>query len=152
MDDLGLDPGVELRDLQSRVLTGDRELVPAVREPSPERTAVEVHLPRRLTRLIGREAGLTRLAALVGDQPLVTVTGPGGCGKTTAAVEVAKMSAGDFADGVWFVDLTAVADSALVVEVVLSTLALSASPTDDPREALTAARGRCRSGGAGHQP
>jgi predicted ATPase len=54
----------------------------------------------------------------------VTLTGPGGVGKTRLAVEVAARLAGDFPDGVWFCDLAAVADAATVPSAVASTLAI----------------------------
>jgi predicted ATPase len=57
-------------------------------------------------------------------KPLVTITGPGGSGKTRLAIEVARASVKRFPDGVWFMDLTMVTDSRLVVDVITSTLGL----------------------------
>jgi predicted ATPase/DNA-binding CsgD family transcriptional regulator len=72
-------------------------------------------LPRSRSPLIGRERELDAVKALVlrEDVPIVTLTGPGGVGKTRLALEVAADLKEEFADGVWFVDLAPVTDPAL---------------------------------------
>jgi hypothetical protein len=69
--------------------------------------------PVALTSFVGRADEVAEAAALLGEFRLVTVTGPGGMGKTRLAGEVAARVAGRFADGVWLVDLASVADPAL---------------------------------------
>jgi hypothetical protein len=69
--------------------------------------------PRALTSFIGRSEAVQEVAHLVDQCWLVTITGPGGVGKTRLAGEVAKEVAGRFADGVWLVELAAVQDPAL---------------------------------------
>jgi transcriptional regulator with XRE-family HTH domain len=74
--------------------------------------------PRALTSFIGRSEAVQEVAHLVDQYWLVTITGPGGVGKTRLAGEVAKEVAGRFADGVRLVELAAVQDPALVTAVV----------------------------------
>ena len=83
-------------------------------------------LPLSLTRLIGREQEVTALSALLrsGESRLVTLTGPGGMGKTRLALAVANSLAGGFADGVVFVDLAPVRDPALVAAAVATALGI----------------------------
>src|SRR5215472_19174583 len=74
--------------------------------------------PAGLTSFIGRAGPVREVAALLEEHRLVTVTGPGGVGKTRLAGEVARQVAGRFADGVWLAELAAVADPAQVPAVV----------------------------------
>ncbi|WP_234027898.1 ATP-binding protein [Pseudonocardia dioxanivorans] len=71
-------------------------------------------LPRPSTSFVGREGELARARALLLGTRLLTLTGPGGCGKTRMAIELAGRSPEDFPDGVHFVSLAAVRDPALV--------------------------------------
>ena len=61
-----------------------------------------------LTSFVGRAGELDEVAGLLGKTRMVTLTGPGGVGKTRLAAEVARRVAGRFADGVWLVELAAV--------------------------------------------
>jgi predicted ATPase/DNA-binding CsgD family transcriptional regulator len=81
-------------------------------------TGWPVGLPVPLTRLVGRERELAEVARLAAADRLVTLIGAGGVGKTRLAVEVAAAVASDFGDGVVLVDLSAVADAALVAGAV----------------------------------
>ena len=80
------------------------------------------NLPSRLPRLYGRAADLDAIAQLLREHPVVTITGPGGIGKTQVAQAVAKRiateRAADYPDGVWWVELAALADGALVPAAV----------------------------------
>src|SRR5207302_642285 len=68
------------------------------------------NLPIQLTSFVGREEEIEQLKARVLAAPLVTLTGPGGCGKTRLAMQVAAELVDEFKDGVWFVDLVSVQD------------------------------------------
>ena len=68
--------------------------------------------PAVLTSFIGQEEAVRDVAGLLGEGPLVTVTRPGGVGKTRLAGQVARLVAGRFADGAWLAELAAVRDPA----------------------------------------
>ena len=127
-EELGIDPSPELQRLHQRVLVQD----PALEAAAPDPDQGRHNLPERLTSLVGRELELGELAKLVELHRLVTVVGPGGAGKTSVAVELARRVAGGFPDGVWLVELAAVGDPALLAEVVVTALGLS-EEAGDPR-------------------
>ena len=112
-EELGIDPSPELQRLHQRVLVQD----PALEAAAPDPDQGRHNLPERLTSLVGRELELGELAKLVELHRLVTVVGPGGAGKTSVAVELARRVAGGFPDGVWLVELAAVGDPGLLLEV-----------------------------------
>lgn len=133
-DETGMDPGPELRELHQQILAHNVTATPTPTAAVP--AGRMVHLPRRSSPLIGREADTERLGSLIlGNHP-VTITGPGGTGKTRLAVEIASQVADVFPDGVWFVDLTMVTDPEPVVDVVISTLGLGAGSGTDALAAL----------------
>ena len=70
------------------------------------------NFPATITRLVGRSAAVARLQDLVSAYRVVTLTGPGGIGKTTLALEVARRVLGEFADGGWLVELASLSDPA----------------------------------------
>jgi predicted ATPase/DNA-binding CsgD family transcriptional regulator len=95
--------------------------------PSPEGVSelqARHNLPLSRSSFIGRKAEREQLHQMVKAEALVTLTGIGGCGKTRLALEVALGLAGDFDDGVFFVDLSAVSDPTLVGQSVAGALKL----------------------------
>ena len=66
------------------------------------------NLPIRLSTFVGREQALAELSALLGQRRLITLLGPGGCGKSRLAVEVAQRAVSRFPDGVWLTELAVV--------------------------------------------
>jgi predicted ATPase/DNA-binding CsgD family transcriptional regulator len=76
------------------------------------------NLPTPLTSFVGRSTELDALASALRDARLVTVVGPGGCGKTRLAVEAAGREVASRPDGVWWVDLAATSDPVVVPELV----------------------------------
>ncbi|MFC4084603.1 BTAD domain-containing putative transcriptional regulator [Amycolatopsis samaneae] len=97
-EELGVDPGPELAALHRSVLTQDPALAAAAaRPPSP--------LPVPLTELVGRTAAVRTVGGLLGESRLVTLTGPGGVGKTRLALETAHRLADDFGAGARLVEL-----------------------------------------------
>ena len=87
--------------------------------------AGETHgFPRVRTSLVGRDEEITEVASLLARHQLVTVTGPGGVGKTRVAFEVARRAAAGFADGAWLVELAAITDPAQVPGAVAVALGI----------------------------
>jgi predicted ATPase/DNA-binding CsgD family transcriptional regulator/transcriptional regulator with XRE-family HTH domain len=81
-----------------------------------------------LTSFVGRAGPVRAVAALLDRGRLVTVTGPGGAGKTRLAGQVAKRVAGRFADGVWLAELAPIRDPVLVPAVVAAALGVREQP------------------------
>jgi predicted ATPase/DNA-binding SARP family transcriptional activator len=110
-DELGLDPGPELAALQQAILVQDpalRALDPAPADPDPgagDAAPPRTNLPAPPGALIGRTEAAAEVRALLAAGRLVTLTGPGGVGKTRLAVEVAARQAEAFPDGAWLVEL-----------------------------------------------
>ena len=106
-------------------------------QPAIDITPEGVHgFPPPLTSFIGRAGAVDDVSGLLDQYRLVTVTGPGGSGKTRLAGEVAKRVAGRFADGVWVVELAAVTDPALVASVAAAALGIPERPEVSAAEAL----------------
>ena len=105
----------------------NRETAVAADE-TPESKA-RTNLPLRLPLLYGRADDLAAIAALLREHPVVTITGSGGIGKTRVAQAVAGVimtkPATDYPDGVWWVELAALADGALVPSAVSQAMGLS---------------------------
>ena len=98
--------------------------------------------PAELTSFVGRAAVVDEVAGQLGQSRLVTVTGPGGAGKTRLAGEVAKQVAGRFADGVWLAELAAVRDPAQVAAAVAAALGIRNLPAVAAADALAGALAR----------
>ncbi|WP_032766749.1 BTAD domain-containing putative transcriptional regulator [Streptomyces sp. CNS654] len=106
-DELGVDPGPELVALHGSVLRQDASLVPTPPPLPPAALPLAPALPAPVTELIGRTEAVAALAELLARERLVTLTGPGGIGKTRLAEEVGRSAAGAFPDGVRMVPLAA---------------------------------------------
>jgi predicted ATPase/DNA-binding SARP family transcriptional activator len=119
VEELGVEPGNELRELERAILTHAPSL-----GPSSDAAAAPPTLPAPATPLIGRERELEQAAAIVlaGQARLVTLTGPGGIGKTRFAVELARRLAAPFAGAVTFVSLAAIDDPLLVAPTIAQAL------------------------------
>ncbi|MEE1826054.1 regulator [Streptomyces sp. BE20] len=94
-------------------------------------------LPAEVTSFVGRQPELTELARLLAGQRLVTVTGPGGVGKSRLALRAAARAGGAFPDGTWLVEVAPVQDRQLLGHAVLEALRLTDGTARSPLEVLT---------------
>ncbi|ONI80841.1 AfsR family transcriptional regulator [Saccharothrix sp. ALI-22-I] len=107
--ELGVEPGPRLAALHRAILEQDPSLSTAVEPPT--------NLPHLLGDLVGRDAEIGEVRSLLAADRLVTLTGPGGVGKTRLALAVARESAAGFPDGTWLVELAALPAGARPDEV-----------------------------------
>jgi predicted ATPase/DNA-binding SARP family transcriptional activator len=108
-DELGLEPGPDLRRLQEAILAHDPAI--AAVPVDPRRRG---NLPAASTSFVGREEELGTVATLLHEHRLVTLTGPPGVGKSRLSIETARSLEHEFPDGIWLVDFaraTAAADA-----------------------------------------
>jgi predicted ATPase/class 3 adenylate cyclase len=94
------------------------------------------NLPTQLTSFVGREAELAAAAGLLATTRLLTLTGPGGTGKTRLSLQLAANVADEFEDGAWFVALEPVRDASLVASRIASALGLAETANRSARDLL----------------
>jgi predicted ATPase/DNA-binding CsgD family transcriptional regulator len=105
-------------------------------------TALPFHnLPTHLTTFVGRQRELGEIRRRLQRARLLTISGPGGCGKTRLAVELASELLHRFPDGVAFVDLSSADDSSQVAAKVAAALGISHGDGDERLEAIGVAPG-----------
>jgi len=151
----GLLTGVQLVDLGQRRLrdiakpvalfqvraTGLRTDFPPLKTLDP----VPGNLRPTTTSFIGREHDIADVETLLETHRLVTLTGPGGVGKTRLALETASRLAPTFLDGVWIIELASVTDSGAIPEAVAAVLGITQQPGKSLSESVAAAlEGRAR--------
>jgi predicted ATPase/class 3 adenylate cyclase len=102
----------------------------------PLKSVDQTNLPVQPTPFVGRERELAEVLALLGSHRIVTLTGPGGSGKTRLALQAAAESVDQYGDGVWFVSLAAVRDP----ELIEPTIARVVGGPDDLLEFLAGKR------------
>jgi predicted ATPase/DNA-binding SARP family transcriptional activator len=133
-DKLAADPEPLTRELY-RQLLAEGAPEPAGAE-SDEPRAGEHNLPWQPTSFVGRLRELEQLDRVLDARRLVTLTGPGGCGKTRLAFELAARRAGAYAGGAWAIQLAAIADAGLVGQAAAHALGLDLSTKEEPEPAL----------------
>ena len=135
-DELGLDPADELVALEQAILRHDEGLNPPIAVPRG-RSAGNLRLP--VSSFVGRESDCARVVEALHVSRLVTLTGPGGVGKTRLAVQAAAGAAADYPGGVWLVDLAGLTDPALVAHHVAATLSIGDHRNQDDETTVVAA-------------
>ncbi len=130
VDELGIEPSVELRQLHEAILAQDETLLQTDPGQPAAPTGVttdgrapgHVHLPVQATPLIGRERELAELMTLAESRRLITLTGTGGTGKTRLGLAFAADLADRYPDGVWWVPLAMVSEARLVPAAIAAAL------------------------------
>ncbi|HLZ72204.1 MAG TPA: hypothetical protein VKV26_20050, partial [Dehalococcoidia bacterium] len=141
-----LPPGASLRSLGVHRLRGAGQPETIFQLEAPDLAATfpplktldarPNNLPLQLTSFVGREPELAALTALLGQHRLVTLTGPGGTGKTRLALAAAAEALVTFPDGVCFVDLAPLGDPASVPSAVAQALGVQEQPGVPPRASV----------------
>lgn len=141
-----LPAGVNLADLgMHRLKDVDRPehifqaTVEGLRDAFPSLRSLDAfpnNLPRQLTSFIGRDQDLAKVTRLLETTPLLTMTGPGGSGKTRLALEVGQRLLETYPGGVWWVDLTPLSDPDYLPQTVAGVLGIREQPGRPLLEAI----------------
>jgi predicted ATPase/DNA-binding SARP family transcriptional activator len=128
VDEYGIDPGPELRDLERRVLSQD----PGLAAP-PGSARSSVKLPAPPSPVIGRDDEIAAVRTRLRDPATraLTLTGPGGAGKTSLSLELAAMTVDDYPGGVFFVPLADIGAPEQVLPAIAAVLEVAES-IDEP--------------------
>ncbi len=135
LETFGTDPDAQTAALFRELLTG----APTGQRARPDATTTPAfvgRLPNPLTSFVGRERELADVERLTSQARLLTLTGAGGSGKTRLAIEAARHVRPRYPDGVWFVDLAVVGESAQVVDAVAEALGMHSDFAPDRARAL----------------
>ncbi|WP_435813872.1 BTAD domain-containing putative transcriptional regulator [Streptomyces tauricus] len=119
LEELGADPGADLWQLHQQILTADSCLHPPAASREPR---AEGNLPAETTSFIGRETLLRTTRRLLDTTRLVTLTGPGGVGKTRLALRAALDASPAFPHGAWLADLAPLTEPQLLGRAVAEAL------------------------------
>ncbi|MEO8693413.1 MAG: BTAD domain-containing putative transcriptional regulator [Acidimicrobiales bacterium] len=143
IEQIGVEPGPELRRIEAAVLAQDESLLAPPVAAAPDapigdgfRRRGNVRYP--VGRCFGRADEVELLKGLVERHRLVTLTGPGGVGKTRLALELCMALKDDVADGVWWVELAAARNEADVLSALHRSLRMDVGTVTDPQSALNA--------------
>ena len=139
VDELGIDPGPALRELEARILAQDPSLAaagPAGFQAAPAPMATG-NLREQLSSFVGRSAELQELSEAVRSGRLVTLIGPGGVGKTRLAVEAAATLRHEHRDGAWLVEFASVTEPDGVAPAVAGALGAATAGLGRPSPAST---------------
>jgi predicted ATPase/DNA-binding SARP family transcriptional activator len=128
--ELAVEPSTATRQTYQHLLNVELQARPMVLAPA------NTNLPVPLTSFVGRTPELTEVRHLLHTTRLLTLTGPGGTGKTRLGLEVARHRLEDYPNGVWLVELAPLADPMLVTQTVAATLGVREQPGRSLLDAL----------------
>jgi predicted ATPase len=132
-EELGVEPSSVTQHAYEAVLSGETAGAPA---EQVARATMGHNLPSYLTSFVDRIAEMKALQTATLDRRLVTVTGPGGVGKTRLAIEAARQITDRFSGGVWLINLASVTDDRLVASTVAAELGFADRSENGLIEAL----------------
>jgi predicted ATPase/DNA-binding SARP family transcriptional activator len=136
-NELGIEPSFETSKLREDILAGNLPSQETMSRPLPPTQEGPRHnLPAQMTPFIGREREMAEIQDLLGTARLVTLTGPGGTGKTRLGLQVAESVVENYADGVTFIGLSSTTDPALVPNAIASELGVVERPDQPLVESL----------------
>lgn len=147
LTEASLPAGVQLRDLGAfrlKDLDQPERLVQLVIEglddafPAPRTLETPTNLPPQITSFIGRTKEIAEIGELVGRSRLVTLTGPGGTGKTRLSLRVADSLQSAYPDGVFFVELAPITDPGLIPATIAQAIGLREDPARPVIDSLEA--------------
>lgn len=157
VDQLAIEPSAPLRRLQEAILRQDPSLDLAASVAPPAGSAAEVsqlfrpgaredrnaphNLPAQVSSFVGRERQLREVSQLLSRARVITLTGPGGVGKTRLALQLAASMLDGCSDGPWFVDLAPLSDPTLVAAKLAGVLGVLEQPGRSLSQSLI---GSCR--------
>jgi predicted ATPase/DNA-binding SARP family transcriptional activator len=138
LKELGVEPSEQTRALYKRLQAGkeDLETRSSVSVIEKRESPPKTNLPVPLTRFIGREREVEEAIRLLSGNRLVTLTGPGGVGKTRLAIQSSNKLMSKFKDGVWWMELAPLMDVAFVLQTVAQVLGVRESPSQPLTESL----------------
>jgi predicted ATPase/DNA-binding SARP family transcriptional activator len=133
VDELGIDPGPSLRQLETRIIVQDPSLASEQTPPAhaPSTLSLAGNLPEPLSSFRGRDSELEQVGRAMDSSRLVTLIGPGGVGKTRLAVAAAARRRHEHSGGGWLVELAGVTDAAAVAPAAAAVLGASAPSLGD---------------------
>ncbi|HEY2656518.1 MAG TPA: BTAD domain-containing putative transcriptional regulator, partial [Solirubrobacteraceae bacterium] len=148
VEQLAVEPSAPLRQLEQAILRQEASLdlaatVAAVSESARPRQHEDRNapnnLPAQVSRFVGREHELSELRQLLSRARVVTLTGPGGVGKTRLVLELAASMMDEPGDGIWFVDLAPLTDATRVAAPLAGVLGVREQPGRPLLQSLIAA-------------
>ena len=138
LKEFGFGPSEQTRALYEQLKTGEEDLYTKsyIMQNEKREEPLKTNLPIQLTSFIGREKEVEEIVRLMLQNRLVTLTGPGGVGKTRLAIQSSKGMLREFNDGIWWVELAPLMDESHVPQTVAQVLGVRESRAKNMTESL----------------